>query len=140
MRRSPSVTVFRAARSISPCVCQHGRNLANNYGDGEIKSTTNFWELICLRMRPAKRRFSIVVSLYVTHIFFLKIFFLVLLQLNSQGQLFLGTNIFWGGGGRRFAHSCPPTSHACVCVFNVSTSSCLQHSVVRSYSVCAYIR
>ena len=133
---------FSELREVSHLVCANmGGTWPIIMEDGETKSTTNFWELRCFFMRPAKRRFSIVVCLYVTHLFFLKIYFLVLLQLNSQGQLFLGTNIFGGrGGGRRFAHSCPPTSHACVCVFNVSTSSCLQHSAVRSYSVCAYIR
>jgi hypothetical protein len=32
MRHSLSVTLFRVARSISACVCQYRRNLANNYG------------------------------------------------------------------------------------------------------------
>lgn len=88
-------------------------------------------------MCPAKRRFSIVVCLYTPPKYSVWKYFYPPPFFNS-----VGTNTYLEGG-RDLCPLLPATSHASVCVcvffFNVSTSSCLQHSAVRSYSACACI-
>ena len=135
---------FSELREVSQLVCANiGVTWPITMGDGGTNSTMNSRNWDTSIMRPVKPRFSIVFCLYTTHIFSAKIFlffFPPFFNSVDKETILRYKHIFGGGGG--WWHLPPLAAHKprlCVYVVNVSTSSCLQHSAVRSYSACAYI-